>query len=402
MIKRGLLTAVMIFMFAMVLFPLSASANNDNRTLQDLIDELNVLRDNLNRVQNEQTQTEQEIKQTQANISRINREIMEMDKDIENLIKEIEQLEIDIREKDEEMKRVINQHQLSNGNNAYIEYVVGASTVTDFIFRLAIVEQITEYNKNMIDTMNDMIEESNRKTAELEGKKVASKNQRASLYSEQLKLGRRSEELNEHEMSLADEISDARKTIENYEKYFNCKPHQRLKDCTRFPLDVSFVRPLEKGFVTSDFGWRTNPLTGVGTRFHSGMDIGGNAVGTNVYPVAVGRVVLVGYNRCGGNYVIVQHSVNGKYYASRYLHLSRVNVRTGQEVRRETPIGGIGGADLSVDICSTGAHLHFDIAQGIYGQDFISFSSTGPVINPRNVLQFPRAGRPLVWFYGRF
>lgn len=398
MTKRGLHSVLIIFMLAMLFFPLTASANNDDKTLQDLIDELNVLRDNLDRVKNEKSQTEDEIRQTQANISKINREIMEMDKNIEDLTEEIAQLELDIREKDDEMKRVINQHQLSNGNNAYVEYVVGASTVTDFIFRLAIVEQISEYNKNMIDTMNNMIDESNRKTEELESKKIASKNKRASLYSEQIKLGRRSEELNDHEMSLADEISDARKTIENYEKYFNCKPHQKLKDCTKFPLDVSFVRPLEKGFITSDFGWRVHPVSG-GYRFHSGIDIGGNSVGTNVYATANGRVVLVGYNRCGGNYVILQHSVNGKYYASRYLHLSRVDVKTGQEVRRETSIGGIGGANLSIDICSTGAHLHFDIAQGVYGQDFISFSSTGPVLNPRNVVNLPSLRS---WFYGRF
>ena len=397
MLKKIMGIGLMLIMLTTVFFPMSLKAE-DNRTLQDLIDELNVLKAELRKVNEKQQLTEEKIASIKANISRINREIMEIDNTIDALVLEIEQLNNDIADKDEEIKKVINQHQLSNGNNAYIEYIMGAATVTDFIFRLAIVEQVTEYNQNMIETMNDMIEEAREKNVELEKEKVNARNKRQSLYNEQIKLGQRVDELGDHQMSLEDEIADAAKTIDNYRKYFNCRPSDRLRDCTQFPVDVSFVRPLARGVVTSNFGWRHHPVSG-GYRFHSGIDIGGNAVGTNVYPVAVGRVVLVGYNICGGNYVVVQHNVNGKYYASRYLHLSRVDVQVGQEVGRTTSVGGIGGADRRVDICSTGAHLHLDIAEGVYGQDFISFSRTGTVIDPRNVVNFPALRS---WFYGRY
>ena len=402
MLRKGLHLFLIVVMLSTIFFPLSLKAE-DNRTLQDLIDELEILKEDLRVVNDEQKLTEARINEIKANIARINREIMEIDATIERLTLEIEQLNKDIELKDEEIKRIIHHHQLTNGSNAYVEYIVGASTVTDFIFRLAIVEQMTEYNKTMIEKMNQMIEEAIQKGLELEQQKISANNKRQSLFAEQIKLGGRVNELNEHEVSLEKEIEDARKTIDNYKKYFNCQPHQRLKDCASFPIDSTFVRPLARGAVTSEFGWRIHPITKQ-NRFHSGIDIGGNPVGTYVYPIAAGRVVFVGYFLCGGNYVTVQHNVNGQYYASRYLHLSRVHVRVGQEVFRETPIGGIGGADFKVDICSTGAHLHMDVARGIYGQDFVSFSNSGPVIDPRSVVNFPPlcTRQSCVRFYGRF
>ena len=380
-----------------LLFPTTLAAD-DNKTLQDLIDELNETKAELKRVNEEQALTEAQIRSIQANIANITRELMIIDQNIEKLIAEIKQLNLDIVAKDEEMKRVINQHQLSNGNNAYLEYVMGAATVTDFIFRLAIVEQMTEHNQNLIDTMNELIVESERKTENLEKEKVSAKQKRSALYNEQFKLGNRTQELNEYQVTLEDEISDAIKTIDNYRRYFNCQPHQRLRDCTAFPVDANFVRPLARGVVTSEFGWRTIFNR---TSFHAGIDIGGNSVGTNVHAAANGRVVFISYNLCMEHYLVIQHNVNGKYYATRYIHLNRVDVRVGQEVRRETVIGGVGGANPNRDprICSTGPHLHFEIAEGIYGQDFTSFTRTGPIINPRNLLNFPARG---VWFYGRF
>ncbi len=421
MLKKALHIFLIIMMATTIFFPIVANAD-DNRTLQDLIDELNQLKAELKEVNEEQKLTEQEINQIRANIARINRELMEIDLEIENLIAEIEQLNQDIKDKDAEMKRIINQYQLLDGSNAYVEYVMGAATVTDFIFRLSIVEQMSEHNQNLIDTMNDLIEKAEAKNVELEDAKKVAKRTRSNLYDEQFKLGNRVQELGEHEMTLEDEIADAIETIDNYKRYFNCQPHQRLKDCTQFPVDSSFVRPTSRGVVTSEFGWRT--IFGR-SNFHAGMDIA-HSTGEPIYTVANGVVVFVrslnvsslrnqisghcynDYRRlgrswpsacvCGGQMLIVQHNVNGQAYASRYIHMNQIHVGVGDQVARNTQIGTMGGTEF-YDHCSTGAHLHFEIAEGVYGQDFTSFSRTGPIINPRNKLSFPNRG---VWFSGRF
>ncbi len=394
MVKRIINISLIFIMALSILFPTTLQANDD-RTLQDLIDELDAKKAELQEINEEQKLTEEQIEEVRANIARINRELKVIDQNIETLIEEIRQLNIEIEEKDEELKRVINQHQLSNGDNAYVEYVMGAATVTDFIFRLAIVEQMSEHNQTLIDEMNQMIADAERKNEELEEEKEQARAKRDELYDEQFKLGQELEELGEHEQSIEDEISDARETIDNYKKYFGCQPHQKLKECTQLPIDSTFVRPMAQGVVTSNFGWRT--IWGR-PNFHHGIDIGGNSEGTSVYPVANGRVVFRSYNLCMEHYVIMQHNVNGEYYASRYIHLSRVDVSVGDEITREDPIGGVGGANPNDDprICSTGVHLHFEIAEGVYGEDFSSF--TNAVINPREKVDIPPRGS---WFYGR-
>ncbi len=394
MIKR-LISFSLIFIMALSIFFPTALQAGDDKTLQDLIDELNVKKVELRKINEEQTLTEEQINQINADIAQINRDLKVIDQTIESLIEEIRLLNISIEEKDEEIKRVINQHQLSNGNNAYVEYVMGAATVTDFIFRMAIVEQMSEHNKNLIEEMNQMILDAQAKNEELEDEKEKARAKRRSLYDKQFKLGKELEELGEHEQTIEDEIDDAIKTIDNYKKYFGCRPQDRLKDCTSLPLDASFVRPMSQGVVTSNYGWRT--IWGR-PNFHHGVDIGGNSVGTNVYPVANGRVVFRNYNLCMEHYVVVQHNVNGTYYASRYIHLNSVAVQVGDEVSRERPIGGVGGANPNNDprICSTGPHLHFEIAEGIYGEDFTSFTSA--VINPREKVDLPPRG---TWFFGR-
>lgn len=43
--------------------------------------------------------------------------------------------------------------QISEGDNVYLEYIFEATSFTDFIYRSAIVEQLTKYNDELIDDM---------------------------------------------------------------------------------------------------------------------------------------------------------------------------------------------------------------------------------------------------------
>lgn len=412
----------LIILITMVFFVTSSvNAVDDNRTLQDLIDELNVKKNKLAAVNADKTLTDAKINQIKANINQINNDIISIESNIDRLNKEIIKLEGDIVAKDAEVKRIMNQYQLSNGDSAYVEYVMGASTVTDFIFRISIVEQLTSHNEDLIKQMNSMIVESENKTKELATEKINISNRKINLLDEQLKLGDKVEELSEHAISLSEEINDALKTIENYKKIYGCKPSDKIKDCTSVANSKTFVRPTSKGMITNNFG---AGVVGIYTR-HSAIDIA-SGLGENIFAAASGNVVFVkqlnipylrnalaGKNctyspnrwnypsecSCGGNYVIIQHRVNGVSYATRYLHLNKVNVRVGDKVTPETVIGTMGGAEF-YDRCSTGNHLHFEVAKGVYASDFWSFTySGGAVIDPREVLNFPKLGGS---YYGRY
>jgi len=105
------------------------------------------------------------------------------------------------------------------------------------------------------------------------------------------------------------------------------------------------------GSVTSLFGRRLDPINGR-TAYHSGVDIR-NTVGTAIKATAGGVVVNKGYTSGHGNFLVVDH---GSQFETRYLHLQKSLVKTGDTVRRGQIIALMGNTGRS-----TGPHLHYEI-----------------------------------------
>jgi hypothetical protein len=105
------------------------------------------------------------------------------------------------------------------------------------------------------------------------------------------------------------------------------------------------------GWVTSNFGFRTNPFTGL-TQMHEGLDVS-NRVGTPIIAPADGIVSNVGNDEAHGRMVVLSH---GFGITSRYCHLSKANVKVGQKVRRGDKIAEVGMTGKT-----TGPHLHYEV-----------------------------------------
>lgn len=141
--------------------------------------------------------------------------------------------------------------------------------------------------------------------------------------------------------------------------------------------DTKFRKPLVKGIISSYYGYKTNPSTNT-SFFHSGVDIAGNSEGTNVYATANGVVgQIVRKAVCGGNQIYVYHNINGEQVTSLYMHLLTINVNVGDKITSDTVIGTVGGGKgtSNWDKCSTGAHLHFTLANGWYGKTYTSYEN---------------------------
>lgn len=119
-------------------------------------------------------------------------------------------------------------------------------------------------------------------------------------------------------------------------------------------LGMEFLAPLKKFRITSLFGWRIHPVYKT-RKMHQGIDLGGNSIGTPVYAAMGGRINFAGSSFGYGNLVIIKHR---KGYESRYGHLDKIYVRSGQQVAVGQPIGTVGNTGVS-----TGPHLHFEILQ---------------------------------------
>ncbi|ART62083.1 peptidase M23 [Kushneria marisflavi] len=119
-------------------------------------------------------------------------------------------------------------------------------------------------------------------------------------------------------------------------------------------LDPAFNRYPFKGHyrISSPFNLkRHHPITGRISP-HKGTDFA-MPVGSVVRAPADGRVTKVVSHPLAGKYIVITHD-NG--YQTRYLHLSKPEVKPGQRVKMGQEIAKSGNTGRS-----TGAHLHYEI-----------------------------------------
>lgn len=122
---------------------------------------------------------------------------------------------------------------------------------------------------------------------------------------------------------------------------------------------VVFPLPAGTWVLTSGFGIRTHPITGV-TELHPGIDLAAPA-GTPIFAAADGRVVFAGPAAGYGNLIVIEHTVAGQRVATRYAHMSAASIRikTGYTVTAGQPIAAVGAEGYA-----TGPHLQFEVRPG--------------------------------------
>ncbi|MDX2548518.1 M23 family metallopeptidase [Streptomyces sp. WI04-05B] len=129
------------------------------------------------------------------------------------------------------------------------------------------------------------------------------------------------------------------------------------------PASAILAAPVSTLVVTSPYGSRQHPLTGV-TKLHTGVDFGAPQ-GAEVHAARQGRVVFAAMTRAYGNRVVIDHgTIEGKRLETTYSHLSVLGVTAGQAVSAGDVIGRVGSTGLS-----TGPHLHFEVIYDGYYAD---------------------------------
>ncbi len=110
-------------------------------------------------------------------------------------------------------------------------------------------------------------------------------------------------------------------------------------------------KPSLGGYLSSLFGYRTDPMSGK-KEFHEGLDFAGRK-GTPVVAVAAGIVTWSGVRYGYGNMIEVSH---GNGYITRYAHNNKNLVSVGEKVDRGEVIATMGSTGRS-----TGTHVHFEV-----------------------------------------
>ncbi len=397
--KKIFITLLTLFLFT------SASYNTKAKTFGQLKEELKQEENNLGQNNQQKQLTEEQIKQVNSNITQNRKDIENITTEVKNLNDEIIKLNEEIEKKNAQIKSIINFTQLSSGDSQYLEYLFGAADFTDFIYRAAVAEQLSKYNNNLIDEYNKTIEENKKKTEELNKKQIELQNKQKELEENLNKLGKQLDTTKEEGQNIEEQIKYLKELVQVYQDR-GCEDNQDISSCGRatLPTSTQFFRPIINGYVTSEFGGR-------GSSYHYGTDMSTSEVwsgNVNVYASGSGIVSGITWkSSCGGNMVFIHHKTKtGATYTTIYMHLYQVYVSVNQVVTPSTVIGLMGGNPRNPnapgytpwDSCTTGAHSHFQVATGLYGVDYSSWSTLrARSFNARNFINLPRSG----WFYGR-
>lgn len=367
--------------FIFICLPLSVNAE----TLNEMLAKAQANRDAYAKAQKEKEMTEAERDEAVKERDEVQKEISNINKEVEQIEKDIEETQKSIEKKDEEIKEIMRFVQISEGSSTYLEYIFGASSFTDFIYRVSVAEQLADYNDELIEEYNKEVKKLDQQQEELSNKRTELTQKEQELNVLEARLNNEIEELQDGMLSKDEEYKTQITLINNMRK-MGCGGNEEYSACqarlsSTAPNAYGTYMPLARGTLTSDYGQRTG-------EFHTGIDFATGVWGTPVYPVADGRVVAITRNpSCGNNIIYILHSINGVAYTTSYWHLISVSVSVGQTVTYNTQIGTIAGTGYTESGgCAYGGHVHLNLFRGL------TTSNSGR-INPRIIIpQAPSAG----------
>ncbi len=372
-IEYGLRVCLISLLVFLCLIPINVLA--ESKTLGDLRRIYNNLlaekRENDNKTQAAKDQIaakEAAVKKAEADISAAEYEQEVAEENINKSNAKIEELKL-------ESEKILLYMQQIKSQNVYVEYVSGASNMTEMIMRIEAVKQITDYIRETTKNLEIEIQNNKKYKKELEEKQQALNKQIETYKATIARLHNNIDEYDKFALGIDEKVEQARENYEQNKKICQTNIGKSddsvlLSDCSRVPANSGWLKPLNYGVTTSTVGSRWGS-------YHNALDIGGNSEGTPIYAAAAGKVVGKIYKyRCGGNMLYIDVTVNGVNYTTYYYHLLRFNVNVGDIVDQNTVIGYVGGGASTsskyggYDHCTTGAHLHYGVQKGWYDSSY--------------------------------
>ncbi len=129
---------------------------------------------------------------------------------------------------------------------------------------------------------------------------------------------------------------------------------QMAKNKTDMLASIPSIQPIpnkDLKRLASGYGMRMHPILKV-RRMHAGCDFSAPQ-GTPIYATGDGKIARARFFKSSGNMITIDH---GYGYQTKYLHMSKFNVKEGQEVKRGDIIGYVGNTGLS-----KAPHCHYEV-----------------------------------------
>ncbi len=347
------------------------------KTLEELRAERNKLqqeteqaRKSLAAVKEKQATLEEEIEALDGVINAANTEYDRAKADYEEVSARLAQSEADLeaaKEKKEDQIDILGDRLVflhENGDIGYIETILNSESFSDMLLTLQYVQDIMEYDTNMIDELTATEEIIRQETEDIRVEKEESeqlfklaedkKNELDGILAEKTALMK---DYHDNEAKYERLIESNMRASQEAETLIN----QLLKSSGSGPEVYSYSggelgwpvpsRAASSSSLSSGFIYRKKPI-GSGYEYHSGYDIPA-PYGSDIVAAEAGEVIYSGWMNGYGNTIMINH---GGGIVTLYAHNSSLVVSKGESVVRGQVVSKCGSTGNS-----TGNHCHFEV-----------------------------------------
>ncbi len=333
--KKKSLICFLIFTMVCCLGTYSLAYADNKADKQQELDQINKQKSD---VKDDMAALTSSIKEQQAEVDKLEKSMDQKQNEIDAAQADIEQTIRDIEKQQEGLNQRL-RNMYKNGSVGYLDVLLGSNSVSEFLTNLELIQRIYRGDEKTLRTLEKQHDELEQKKAALKVEKESLNQQKAeaeekqtALQADKEALQAKLDELNAEAEAISDEIA----AMQNPQKVYK---------------GGQFMWPTTSTYITSPFGFRIHPVTGVYTG-HTGVDIG-VGMGSPVYAAADGTVIVASWYGGYGYAVVIDH---GSGISTLYGHNSSLNVSVGQNVSRGQVIASSGSTGVS-----TGPHLHFEV-----------------------------------------
>lgn len=360
--RKILAVSLLAVFLSSVVLPVYADELEDTRQqLDDISRSINATQGKVSSVKKQENSIMGQIQSLEKDISHTEKQITATEDRITFLQESITTTEADIEEAEKNLEeksallgdRLVILHE--QGEVSYLEVLLSAIDLKDFLTRYEMVNSIIEQDVDLIAAINQQRHDLEMKKSDLEVKKkelesalVQQESMRELLDGQKLEkkeiLGNVQQERAAYERALA-ELEENSRQLEAMIR--------QLQGGSSEALGTGVYTWPTPGYsnITSSYGMRFHPILKT-RKMHTGVDIGAPMSAT-IVAADSGKIIHAGWMGGYGQVLVVDH---GNGISTLYAHQSSFLVSNGQTVNRGDAIGKVGSTGWS-----TGPHLHFEV-----------------------------------------
>ena len=348
-----------------------SNAQTEKQSLQANLSDVKKIKKELEAVKNNLsayvTQLDGEMERIQENIASLETQIEEKTTQIVQTEAQLnEAIEIENAQYESMKKRI--KFMYEKGDDYYLELLFSADSVPDMLNKADYIEQLSAYDRKMLDqyvattkyvelckqqleTDKEVLEEAKvdvEKEKEAVEELIGEKEQQINSYA--YDISNKEQAIKEYEADIAEQnqiIKDLEAAVAAERQAIYDAEHPKI---TYDGGVFAWPAPSYKR-ISDDYGERIHPILGT-KQFHNGVDMAAPG-GSPILAAYNGEVVAASYSSSMGNYIMIDH---GNTLYTIYMHASALYVKKGDVVTRGQQIAAVGSTGRS-----TGNHLHFSV-----------------------------------------